>query len=232
MNEITTQFARPWGIRTPNLTRYLEKRYVEDFFKYGKLRIPSFKRFRNNPDEELGDAFEGRVSAQIATPTGSHAISAINGQEAYVLCATTVESQSIEAKFRTEFGIRILNTLGFANCISSHISGFIGGIEGLCSYSDDVLINKTIEESFPPPDTFPNPEAWGREYDKFVAAQSRDAFFIKRSKFSHQAEYRFIWFAQGIEKEYIEITCPEARQFCQTINFNNSIQPTVKVSAD
>ncbi len=144
MNETTTHFSRPWGIRTPNLTRYMEKQYVDEFFKYGKLRIPSFKRFRNNPDEELGDPFEGRASAQIATPTGSHAISAINGQEAYVLCATTVESQAVEANFRTEYGIRILNSLDFANCISSHISGFVGGLEGLCSYRDDDKLGQPL----------------------------------------------------------------------------------------
>lgn len=232
MNEITTNFARPWGIRTPNLTRYMEKQYVDAFFEHGKLRIPSFRRFRNNPDEELGDPLEGRVSAQIVTPTGSHAICAVNGQEAYVLCATLVENQSLEAKFGTKYGIRILNSLGFANCISSHIPGFVGGLEGLCSYRDDVSVNKSIEESFSPPDTFADPEAWGREYEKFVSEQSRDAFFIKQSRFSHQAEYRFIWFAQGIEKEYVEITCPEARQFCQPINSNNSMQPTANASAD
>ncbi|WP_421722025.1 hypothetical protein [Alloalcanivorax xenomutans] len=236
MNEITTQFARPWGIKTPNLTRYMEKQYVDEFFEFGKLRIPSFKRFRSNPDEEQGDAFEGRTSAQLATPTGSHAIIATNGQEAYVLCATTVESKTLQDKFRTQFGIRILNTLGFAHCISAHIPGFVGGLEGLCSYRDDVSINKSIGSSFPPPEKFPNPEIWAREYDKFVAEQSKDSFFIKRSKFSHQAEYRFIWFAQGLEQEYIEVTCPEAREYCQPINpqtnSNKSIQPTTNSSAD
>ncbi len=218
MNEITTQFVRPWGIKTPNLTRYMEKQYVDDFFEYGKLRIPSFRRFRNNPDEEQGDAFEGMTSTKIATPTGSHAIVAINGQEAYVLCTTTVESKTLQAKFRTEFGIRILNTLGFAHSISAHIPGFIGGLEGLCFYRDDVSINKTIESSFPPRDKFSDPEVMFREHEKFVAAHTKDSLFIKRSKFSHQAEYRFIWFAQGLEQEYVEITCPEARQYCQPIN--------------
>ncbi|WP_226701880.1 hypothetical protein [Microbulbifer elongatus] len=210
----------------------MEKQYVDEFFEHGKLRIPSFRRFRNNPDEEFGDPFEGRVSAQITTPTGSHAISAINGQEAYVLCATTVESRSLEAKFRTEYGFRITNSLGFANCISSHIAGFVGGFEGLCSYRDDISVKKFIDQSVAPPDTFSNPEEWSKEYEKFVGVQSRDAFLIKRSRYSHQAEYRFIWFSQGIEKDYIDITCPEARQYCQPINSSKSMQLTANAPAD
>jgi hypothetical protein len=210
----------------------MEKQYVDEFFTLGKLRIPSFKRFRNNPDEEFGDPFEGRVSAKISTPNGSLAIGAINGQEAYVLCATTVQSQSLEAKFRTEYGIRILDSLGFASCISSHIAGFVGGLEGLCSYRDDVSINKFITEPFPSPDRFPNPEEWEKEHDKFVSVQSRDALFIKRSIFSHQAEYRLIWFARGTEKEYIKIICPEARRYCQKIDSNNPMQLTAKASTD
>lgn len=215
MSELSIQFARPWSIRTPVLTRYMEKKYVEEFFEHGKMRISSFRSFRKNPDEERGDIFEGRVSAQIKTPNGNHAVIAMNGQEAYVMCTTTVESQKLEASFSTTSGFRILNTIGFANCISSHIPGFVAGLEGLCSYRDETAIRKELESDFPPPDSFPNPENWAKEYDNFVAQQTREGFFIKKLKYSHQAEYRFIWFAQGQEKEYIDIICPDARRFCQ-----------------
>ena len=217
MDEITTHFSRPWSIKTPTLTRYMEETYVDEFFKSGSLRLSSFKSFRNNPDEEQGDQHEGRASAQIKTPNGNHAILAMNGQEAYVLCATTVESKKLEASFKTKTGFRILNSLGFANCISAHIPGFVGGIEGLCSYRDSTIINKNLSKDFSPPDSFVNPEIWAGEYDKFVARQSQEAFFIKLSKYSHQAEYRFIWFAHGKEGKYIDIICPEARQYCQRI---------------
>ena len=217
MNESTTLFSRPWSIKTPALTRYIKNVHVEEFFESGKLRLSSFKRFRNNPDEEQGDTNEGRASAQIKTRNGNHAIVAMNGQVAYVLCATTVESKNLEASFKTENGFRILNSLGFANCISAHIPGFVGGIEGLCSYRDSIAINKELSEDFPPPDSFPGIEIWSAAYEKFVAQQSREAFFIKLSKYSQQAEYRFVWFAHGKEEEYIDIICPEARQFCQKI---------------
>lgn len=215
MSELSIQFARPWGLRTPVLTRYMEKKYVDEFFEYGKLRISSFKSFRKNPDEEQGDVFEGRVNAEIKTPNGNHAVVATNGQEAYVMCATTVESQKLEASFSTKSGFTILDTIGFANCISAHIPGFVGGLEGICSYRDEITIKKELGSDFPPPDSFQNSEILAKEYEKYLAQHTREGFFIKRSKYSHQAEYRFVWFAQGQEREYIDIVCPEARRFCQ-----------------
>ena len=83
-----------------------------------KLRFSSFKKFRNNPDEQQGDAAEGRANMKIETPSGNHAILAMNGQEAYVMRGGTVESKSMEASFKTADGFRIINTLAFANAIS------------------------------------------------------------------------------------------------------------------
>ena len=134
MSIVRTGFTRPWEIRVPILTRYLEKEYVELFLMEGKLRLSSFKAFRNNPDEERGDIFEGRASIQISTPNGNHAITGMNGQEAYVLCAGTVDNPNMESSFKTEDGFRILNPLGFADAISRHIPGFVSGIVHFLQY--------------------------------------------------------------------------------------------------
>ena len=217
---IQTAFSRPWEIRTPTLTRYLEKEFTDAFFKEGRLRISSFKNFRKHADENRGDFAEGSASMQISTPMGSHAISAINGQEAYVLCAGTVESASMETSFQTQDGFRILKPLSFADAISGHIPGFIGGMEGLCHYKDSLLIAKAEPENFPPPDAFASIEEWSQQHDSFVGNHAKEAFFLKHIKYSHQGEYRFIWFASGAEKEYIDIVCPEAIQFCQRLTGN------------
>jgi hypothetical protein len=126
----------------------------------------------------------------------------------------------MESSFRTDDGFRILNTLAFADAISRYIPGFIAGVEGLCSYRENLLIQEHDETPIRSPDSFANPEEWGKEYDRYVAEKSVKAFFIKRIKFSHQGEYRFIWFAAGSEKEHIDIICPEARRFCQRLPKN------------
>ncbi|MHA5498453.1 hypothetical protein ACVSNS_01475 [Pseudomonas aeruginosa] len=215
---IRTAFSTPWEIRTPTLTRYLEKEFTDAFFEKGQLRISSFKNFRRHADENRGDLAEGSANIQISTPNGTHAISAINGQEAYVLCAGTVESRTMEASFQTQEGFRILQPLSFADAISRHIPGFSGGMEGLCHYKEHLLIEKTELDQFPPPDAFPSLDEWSDQYDLYVGAQMKEALFLKHIKFSHQGEYRFIWFASGAEKEHIDITCPEAVKFCQRLN--------------
>ncbi|WP_331351241.1 hypothetical protein [Cellvibrio sp. UBA7671] len=200
------------------ITRYMESQFVDDFFNEGKLRLSSFKKFRNNPDEQQGDVAEGRANMKIATPNGNHTILATNGQEAYVLCGGTVENKNMEASFKTADGFRIINTLAFADAISRYIPGFIGGVEGLCSYRDSLLINDYDEKSIVSPDQFASPEEWAKEYDKYVAEKSSAAFFIKQLKFAHQGEYRFIWFTTSSEeKEHLDIVCPEARRFCQRL---------------
>jgi hypothetical protein len=217
MSIVRTTFTRLWEIRVPVLTRYLEKEYVDLFLNEGKLRLSSFKAFRNNPDEQRGDVFEGRPNLQINTPNGSHAIVGISGQEAYILCAGTVENSKMESSFKTEYGFRILNPLGFADAISRHIPGFVCGMEGLCSYRDNLLVTKYDERPITPPDSYANPEEWAKEYERYVGEQAKETYFIKHIDYAHQGEYRFIWFASGLEREYIDITCQEAVRFCQPL---------------
>ena len=217
MSIVRIGFTRPWEIRTPTLTRYLEKEYVDLFFSEGKLRISSFKAFRENYDEQQGDPYEGRATMQISTPNGSHAVVATNGQEAYVLCAGTVENKEMEASFKTESGFRILNPLGFADAVSQHIPGFILGMEGICSYREGLSIHKHDEHFKMLPDSFPNPEEWAKEYERYVGEQSKETFFLKHISYAYQGEYRFIWFANGEEKDFIDIICPEAVKFCQPL---------------
>ncbi len=218
MNGINTIFSHPWSIKLPPLVRYIDNKYVEAFFKDGSLRIPSFIQFRKHTDEQRGDLFEGRAFMEINSPNAHHAACMINGQEVYVLSASTIESQKLKEEcFKTDSSFRILNSLAFADCISHYIPGFIGGYQGLCFYRDDILITKQDNMPFRSPDTFSNPEEWAAEYDKYIGKQSDDSFFIKHSKYSHQGEYRFIWFAQGCEKDYLNIKCPEATKYCEKL---------------
>lgn len=219
MNELKTIFSHPWSIRLPTVVRYLETKYVDEFFNEGKIRISSFKKFRKYKDEEKGDVFEGRVSMGIEAPNGRYAIAAINGQEAYVLSASTVESNNMKANFQADSGFQIINTLAFADCISRQIPGFDRSTQGFCLYRDSILLQKKTNIPIKPPEPHGNMEEWAAENDRFISEQSVDAYFIKLSKYSHQGEYRFIWFAQGKEeKEHIDLYCPEATKFCERID--------------
>lgn len=217
-----TMFARPWMIRTPPVTRYLETEHTDAFFKDGTLRISSFAKFRQHPDEERGDSLEGRAAQSWTHPDGGQsAIQVINGGRCFILCGTIAESHHLEKAFASD-GFRITNTLGFADTVSRHIPGFIDGMEGLCAYRDDISVIKQMPQMFGPDDEADPTEAFKR-FDLAVQEEAFDSFFIKRSQFAHQAEYRFIWKATGDEIEHIDINCPEALQFCQRLPAKPSV---------
>ena len=63
-------------------------------------------------------------------------------------------------------------------------------------------------------------EKWGEEYERYLAAQnSNESFLLKPQRYARQAEYRLVWFAAGLEKNYIDIKCPEAIKFCEKVTF-------------
>lgn len=218
MNFFQTTFTNTWEVRIPYLVRYLDKKYVDLFFEKGLLRIPSFKKFRNDYDIERGDVFEGRTAMQIQAPNSEHSIIGINGQKAFILCCSTIEDTNMQATFNTKSGFRVINPTAFAHTISRYINGFIAGMEGLCCYRENLLINKETGITIRSPEDFSDPEEYSKYYDHFVGTQIKESFFLKKLKYAHQGEYRFIWFAEGLEEEYIDIICPEAIKYCQRID--------------
>ena len=152
---------------------------------------------------------------EITGPNSRTSVVAINGQEAYVMCASTIQAALPAGGSMSAF--RILDTLGFANAISAQVPGFLGGTEGLCSYRDNTMLRKADPRPFEPPLEGTDVEKWFEEHERHIGKHSVDAFFIKESRFSHEAEYRFIWFASGPYRDYIDIKCPSARQFCERV---------------
>lgn len=213
MAEIQMAFTRPWSFRVPLLTRQMKAEFVDAFFLDGTLRLSSFEVFRNHPDEVRRDSQEGRIVMQIEAPNGKTSILGTNGQEAYIMCASTIAAALPADGSVAAF--RILDTLGFANAISSQIPGFLGGTEGLCSYRDNTMLRKKDSKPIAPPPAGADPEKWFEEEQRHMGRHSIDAFFVKQNRFSHEAEYRFIWFASGPHRDYLDIKCPAALQFCE-----------------
>src|SRR5882672_12517894 len=139
MKRMQISFGRPWSIVHPVVTRYLDGNYAEEFFREGTLRIPSFSAFQENPDEQRGDDMEGRVAAELRGPNINYAIQAWNGQAAFVLCGSLVESEHMKEIFSSKAAIRILDVVGFSDVVSRHVPGFTGGMQGNCIYRDDTV---------------------------------------------------------------------------------------------
>jgi hypothetical protein len=207
--------------RPLTVIRYLSKsQYVDDFFNNGMIWLSSFRAFRNLEDEQRRDPAEGWVYMEINNPNAHGAICVLNAQPAYIL-STVLEGTNTEGSFKNSSGFRITNTLAFADCISHKIPGLIDHKQGLCSYRNSTVIRKQLDVPFKPPDSHTNPEEYFAEFQKFIASQiaDSDAFSLKSSKYTVESEYRFIWWAQGEQKEdYKQLYCPEAVKFCERIS--------------
>jgi hypothetical protein len=214
VREISAAFGRPWSVRLPLLTRQMNTQYVDAFFTDGSLRLSSFETFRRHPDEVRRDEQEGLVAMEIEAPNGTLNLLGANAQEAYILCASTIETTPATNPNDDHSAFRILDCLAFADAISRQIPGFVGGVEGLCSYRDNTMIRKKDARLINPPEKAEDAERWFAEQQSYVGKQVIDAYFMKHSRFSSESEYRFIWFAEGMRHEFLDIKCPAALKFC------------------
>ena len=216
MLEMNFAFTRPWTVRLPTLVRQISTEYVDAFFNDGSLRLSSFEAFRRHPDEKRRDGQEGLVAMEVNTPTGSLSILGACGQEAYIMCASTVETP-IGENDGSASAFRIFDSLKFADAVSRQIPGFIGGTEGFCIYRKNTMITKSDPNPIIVPTAGVNSDSWFQEQKLRTAKLAIDAYFMKHISFAHEAEYRFIWFAENSRKQFLDIRCPAAIECCERV---------------
>lgn len=208
-------------IQLPPVYRYLPKRYVDEFFCGGKLRLSAFSEFAKHMDEQRRDTEEGRIIVEIPIPSKQLAVRARGGagRNAYILSTSVRGDVELMEVFDTDSYFKINNVIAFSEAISSKILGCTGAIVGYCRYASQreiqremgMLAEKAVETS---------PEGkMNRQRIRTLVGQALypDALFIKLSRYRHQQEFRLIWKASHEVHEPLYVECREAVQFCQRI---------------
>jgi hypothetical protein len=217
---ISVQFASEWRIRRPHLYRYLEKQFVDEFFSTGNLRLSSFAHFATHADEQRLDRSEGTgIITHVNSEGEGQTLIAVmgQGQNAYVLCTSLIYSDELASVFATDSGFRINDIFAFANAISRHVPGFSSGIEGPCVYLNQRVLDRDMGridiESWRTDASAPDLDM-GRMTQALSNMAGDDMYFLKNLKHASQSEYRLLWSTSGQMSPFIDILCPEARQFC------------------
>jgi hypothetical protein len=218
---ISITIATQWHIRTPGIYRFMPKKYVNEFFENGRIRLSCFAEFAKHGDEEKGDRLEGK---HILVGNGSkQTVFAVmgHGNSAYILCGTAILSQELMASFGCDSGIHIKETTAFGVAIGRKLSGLTQGLEGPCYYKSGSIEcgigDFELEQLKASSD--------GKTLDLyklggFVLNMAGAAVFFKKlPSYQHQSEYRFIWIVDHEVSAPLVIECPEARQFCEKIDF-------------
>jgi len=216
---IAVQLLKEWRIRRPYVYRYMQKEFVDLFFDKGILRLSSFSSFSKHQDEERLDTREGQGIVQNIDHAGTgQTLFAVmsQGQDAYVLCGAMKHSTDLAQAFAVDSGFRINDTTAFGCAISNVIPGFKGGLEGACIYAEDRVVRRKAGQ-VDLESMRVSPEGKDLDGGKMFAAVSNlagdDLFFLKQKQYEHQCEYRLVWAAADAQ-EFIDITCPEARDSC------------------
>jgi len=93
---------RNWHIKTPEVYRYMDQIYIEEFFKTGKIRLSAFKLFKQYPDEQLGDNQEG-LNTLVGFGDGHTIIARTqHGDNSLIFCASTEGSENLMNIFKTK----------------------------------------------------------------------------------------------------------------------------------
>lgn len=223
---INIQSIKVINLSLPNVYRYMDKKYSTLFFEQGIIRISSFERFRKYPDEIRGDTNEGGGTYETFSKEGTQNLIMTNtGQNGYMLCTSLLYSKDLMTEFGVDSCIRIKDTVGFSNAILNAIAGSNEAFLGFCNYKEFRVATKNIQTFSDQDDLSENgtitifrPKFNDRINE--TIGSGIELMYMKELKYQNQCEFRFVW---NIDrrffeiKEYLDIECKEALQFCELI---------------
>ncbi|MCB9899653.1 MAG: hypothetical protein H6825_16730 [Planctomycetes bacterium] len=234
MSLVNINVVVPWQIRKPAAVRYLPEVYVDEFFKDGTLRLPSFRAFRQHKEEQRLDTNEGMtyLEAPPGDGTATLVVAPLHPRLiAWVLSTSTIESATLRDTFQVDSGFRITNVMQFAVYIARHLPGCTHGIQGICDYRELPSLMVHHRDTFDMPHFGETAEEHHWRMERLRAPHQYSALLVKHLQYASQSEYRIVWFCMGSNPDnHITIHCPEARDYCQKLEPRAS--PTSPVNSD
>lgn len=213
-------FQETWLVMQPQVYRYEDQEWIDEFFDTGKLRLSSFAKFATYEDEVRGDTQEGKAYCYGETTDGkSVGVAQQQGINAAILCASHRLSHELAHAFGRNSAFQITDTPMFAYEIRRQIIGFKSGIEGNCTYRSEGIIKRFLNFSL-------NPEQHKNEDGTLnkdlllglgQALGGPELVFLKRKHYEEQQEYRLIWELDQAVDDHIDVVAPLARQYCRRV---------------
>ncbi len=208
---------RPWEIKIPPVIRYLERKYVEEFFRTGRLMLTTYRRCQDHECDVRRDSGEGKSQFSLKLESlgmGGGGLQTV-GWQSYLLCASMNESQKLAKHFKVDSYFKIKDVIRFLDAISKWIPGCGSGKLGACIYRDENALAKPLQfKSIPPGQGLPTNSAKPM-FSPVEFEMSDEPYFIKSDTFAIEAEFRFIWSVPYDIEGPIFIECPEAIQYCE-----------------
>jgi hypothetical protein len=221
-----TQFSHviPFENSIPYLYRYEDKKWINDFFEMGYIKLSSFKNYKNHPDNQLGDKNEGN-SMNIVNGNNEKMIGTFTsvGHNEYCFCTSTILDDKLKGNFKRDSVFRIIDPLNFMLEITRSLPRVQGVLFGNCIYVNHRIISTRISKPIEIDQLKYKEDTEKISFEKMmeVAAPSITShrFFLKHINYQEQSEYRILWSVDRVVDEGIILYCPEARKFCEEIEY-------------
>ena len=211
------------NFRAPRLYRYLEKKYVDEFFGNGSLRLSSFERFRKHEDETRMDLNEGFAKFIHRTSEGGGETLIMDYEchpNVYSLCASALPSKNLMAKFSgADSAIVIWDPIRFAYEVTEALKKIVSVrecIQGPCSYQLRRVVERDLGYLGLADEETSDPSKMDSDKLNSVISKviNHDVYFLKRETYVGEAEYRFVWLIDGVASQALDIVVPEAVRYC------------------
>ena len=209
----------------PMLYRHIDKQFIEEFFKYGKLKLTTYKRCKNIEDTIRRDADEGKTT--LETKEEGNTIQIGYGVVGCIMLCLSLSKEYTSSKGeKSECCIEIQNVYDFTYLITDQL--LQNGIKvksvlkGPCCYNDRNIqrqINTTAIKKMEEQMSKGTSSDFNLLFDTAGAIDQNDAYFSKPVEKSVENEYRIVWILDEEPKEenyFVEI--PAAIPFCRSVN--------------
>ena len=212
----------------PTVYRFIEKEYVDKFFKSGNLKISNFtqcilleSKIRRDEKEGQGTsiAVEGNLRCKIGSCVGNNAL---------LFCTSLSENNTLPDGTHYSEAIKIVNLNGFIDAVTKALikCGYNVSVilKGPCIYNNRI-IQREIHDQALSELTAEMENGSSFDFGKLVGLQQsislNDLYFSKPLDKSVENEYRILWLLDKEPKdEPLYIDVPEAIQYCQKIVFD------------
>lgn len=211
------------NFRAPRLYRYLDKKYVEEFFSNGSLRLSSFERFRKHVDETRMDLKEGFAKFIHRTSEGKGETLIMDYEcfpNVYSLCASALPSKGLMGKFSgADSAIVIWDPAKFSHAVTEALKKVVSVrecIQGPCSYQFRRVVERDLGYlGIADEDTSDLAKMDATKINSVIAEViNHDVYFLKRETYVGEAEYRFVWLIDGVADQALDLVVPDARRYC------------------
>ncbi|OIM99100.1 hypothetical protein BFR57_00520 [Idiomarina sp. MD25a] len=184
-----------------------QRRYVDEFFEKGTLKLGTFHEYQHHPNPEIGDHEEGLVTLVVTANWGTMIGKYRTGYNYYLFCAAIGDvNPATVNSFGYDSAFEVSNPQAFARAIAAKLNARSYNF-GRCIYHNGKAIigrpRRVIDRS--------------RISSEYADLLGISKYLIKMNKYKPQRELRFLFEMPADVHEPIMIECPEAVQFCKKL---------------